>query len=168
MESWDNFKRRILINRPIEDIFKMWASSDGLTTWFLKVAEYADTDGNRRLPSEPYQAGDKYLWRWHNWDGSSEGKVLENNGKDYIKFEFANSIVEVKIEPFEDGRTLLSLIQSEIADDNETKMQVYCGCSCGWTFWLTNLKAYLEHGILLNEVGEELKGKFDGYQIVNT
>ena len=40
--------------------------------------------------------------------------------------------------------------------DEETKMNIYNGCSCGWTFWLANLKAYLEHGILLNETEFDL------------
>jgi hypothetical protein len=31
------------------------------------------------------------------------------------------------------------------------------GCSNGWTFWLANLKAYLEHGILLHETEEDLR-----------
>jgi hypothetical protein len=27
------------------------------------------------------------------------------------------------------------------------------GCATGWTFWLANLKAWLEHGITLHATG---------------
>ncbi len=168
MKGWDTFARRVIIDKPVDEVFKMWATPAGLTTWFLKRAEFKNASGQERLPNEIYQKDDHYHWQWHNWDGSSDGIILEQNGSDFIKMEFASSIVEVTVEPFVDGRTLLSLVQSEIADDEDTKLQIYCGCSCGWTFWLTNLKAYLEHGILLNESGDKLKGHFDGYQLVNT
>jgi len=42
------------------------------------------------------------------------------------------------------------------------------GCSQGWSFWMVNLKAWLEHGILLNEkeaIEQELG--IDSAEIVN-
>jgi len=42
------------------------------------------------------------------------------------------------------------------------------GCSTGWTFWLANLKAWLEHGILLNDRGTDLlEDPRAGYEFVN-
>jgi hypothetical protein len=32
-------------------------------------------------------------------------------------------------------------------------MEIFVGCITGWTFWLTNLKAYLEHNITLHAKG---------------
>ena len=51
---------------------------------------------------------------------------------------------------------LLALTQRGIGDDDTSKMNIHVGCNSGWTFWLANLKAYLEHGILLHdtEAGE--------------
>jgi len=62
---------------------------------------------------------------------------------------------------------LVSLSQSEIPQDEKSKLEIFYGCSNGWTFWLANLKAYLEHGILLNETKIDLRG-FDlaGYEFV--
>ena len=168
MKAWDQFSRRVIIKKPVADIYKMWATPQGLTTWFLRVATYTDAKGNEREPTAIYQKGDTYRWEWHNWDGFSEGKVLDHNGENFIQFEFESSIVDVTIEPFIDGRTLVSLLQSEIPDDDATRLRVYCGCSSGWTFWLTNLKAYLEHGVLLNERGKNMQNHFDGYELVNT
>lgn len=168
MKNWSQFTRRVIIDKPIDEIFKLWSTGKGLETWFLKTARYTGPDGVERNPDSAYQVGDQYHWEWHQWDGHANGKVLEQNGTDRLKFEFESSIVEVEIEQFIDGRSLVTLIQSNIEEDDKSKLQIYCGCSCGWTFWLTNLKAWMEHGILLNESGDDLRGHFDGYQLVNT
>jgi uncharacterized protein YndB with AHSA1/START domain len=168
MKVWDQFTRRVIIDKPIPEIYRMWATPKGLSTWFLKSATYTDENSEVRGDDEFYQKGDSYRWKWHNWDGSAQGKVHHQNDKNRVEFGFESSVVEVLIEPFIDGRSLVSLIQSQIPEDDDTKLKVYCGCSCGWTFWLTNLKAYMEHGILLNEKGDNLLNQFDGYELVNT
>ena len=168
LKSWDTFTRRVLIDQPLSDIYNLWTSSDGITQWFLRKAVYTTAEGVARKSNEPCQQGDTYSWEWHNWDHAHSGKILAQNGKGHIKFEFESSIVDLHVELFKDGRSLVSLIQSEIPTDDESKRNIYSGCGCGWTFWLTNLKAYTEHGIVLNEKDEALKGHFDGYQLVNT
>lgn len=168
MKEWTQFARKIIIDRSVSDIYPMWATSKGLTTWFLSLATYQNAGGEIRDTNAFYQSGDTYRWEWHNWEGSASGKVLAQNGVDCVKFDFESSVVEVTLEPFHDGRTLVSLLQSKIAEDDDSKMQIYCGCSSGWTFWLTNLKAYLEHGILLNEKAENVMQHFEGYELVNT
>lgn len=168
LKSWNQFTRRILINSSIEDIYPLWTTSKGLTSWFLSSAKYVSSNGEQRDNEAYYEKGDRYIWKWHNWDGSAHGTVLEQNGTNHIRFEFEDSIVHVQLSTYEDGRTLVSLIQSEIPETEEHKMNSYCGCSAGWTFWLTNLKAFCEYGIVLNEKGTDLTGKFDGYQLVNT
>jgi len=50
-----------------------------------------------------------------------------------------------------DNQVHVDLAQYDIPTDDATKFKIHCGCSNGWTFWLANLKAYLEHGILLHE-----------------
>ncbi len=73
-----------------------------------------------------------------------------------VSFENHNNVVIVTLKQF------------EIPEDDESKLKIHFGCSNGWTFWLTNLKAYLEHGILLNETEIDLKGnELSGYLFVN-
>jgi len=63
---------------------------------------------------------------------------------------------------------LLSLNQSKIPLDEKSKLEIFYGCSNGWAFWLTNLKSFLEHGILLNETEINLKPfQIAGYEFVN-
>lgn len=149
--SFDTFTKKIHIKSSLEKLYKCWASKEGIESWFLRNAEFISSEGKTKNANEFIQVGDKYIWKWYNWNGQETGEILEANGTNYIQFSFAEvSKVSVTLEEKENA-VLLTLKQFEIPLDEESKMNIYNGCSCGWTFWLANLKAYLEHGILLNE-----------------
>jgi len=165
--KWDAFTKKIYINADIEKVYHLWTTSEGICTWFLQNAVY-ERNNDKIDAQEFIKAGDRYTWTWHNWDGKEEGKVLDAKENDFIKFSFAGDCeVLVKLEK-KDDVVLLSLTQSKIPQDEKSKFEIYYGCSNGWTFWLANLKAYLEHGILLNETKIDLRG-FDlaEYEFVN-
>lgn len=165
--EWNTFTKKIHINAPLEKIYWCWATTEGITSWFLKDAIY-NRSGKQINKDENINAGDTYLWKWYNWDGQEEGKILKANSIDTIKFTFANNCtVSVTLEQKETA-VLVSLEQKDIPEDDQSKLEIFYGCSNGWTFWLANLKAYLEHGILLNEKDIDLRG-FDlsGYEFVN-
>ena len=67
----------------------------------------------------------------------------------------------------EKGKTLCTLTQKEVPVDEESKMFKFYGCGTGWTFFMANLKAFLEHGISLIDKEEGLYGKHDGMEYVN-
>ncbi len=150
--DFTEFTKKIYIKAPLETLYWCWGTKTGIETWFLQKAVYTDVQGKNREPESLIQKGDSYVWEWHNWNGKEKGTILEANGADFLKFSFANDIckVSVALEDKKDA-VLLTLKQYDMPTDEETKMNIYNGCSCGWTFWLANLKAYLEHGIVLNE-----------------
>ncbi len=165
--QWNSFTKKIYIHTSIEKLYDLWATTNGITSWFLKEAEYKSQEGTTRKPSEYIQKGDTYTWQWHNWDGKEEGKVLEANGKDHIEISFDSSKVSVSLEK-KNNVTIVILTQFDIPVDEESKLRVYYGCSNGWTFWLANLKAFVEHGILLNETEINLReNELAGYEFVN-
>ncbi|WP_224489324.1 SRPBCC family protein [Robertkochia flava] len=154
--SFDHFTRKIFIKVPVEKLYWCWSTEDGLTSWFLRASDFIRA-GKRINHQTPVQEGDEYLWMWHNWDGEEKGVIRAANEKDHLQFSFAgDNLLDISLHPKETG-TLLILKQSGIPTDEESKMKIYCGCSNGWTFWLTNLKAFLEHGILLNETTLDLR-----------
>jgi uncharacterized protein YndB with AHSA1/START domain len=149
--NFHSFTKKIYIKAPLEKLYWCWGSPEGLCSWFLKEATFTDEKGGERQSSELVQAGDRYLWRWHNWDGKEEGSVLSANGKDSLEITFAGkSHVSVQLIPGK-NTVLVVLKQYHIPTDEESKLHIHVGCSNGWTFWLANLKAYLEHGVLLHE-----------------
>ncbi|HMB62639.1 MAG TPA: SRPBCC domain-containing protein [Eudoraea sp.] len=154
--SFDSFTKKIYIKAPQEKLWWCWATQEGICAWFLKSAIYVTREGITRKPNEMIQPGDQYTWEWHNWDGREKGVVLQSNGRDFFEFSFAEvSKVAITLEDHGNA-VLVSLQQHEIPTDEGSKMNIYTGCSNGWTFWLANLKAYLEHGILLNETEFDL------------
>lgn len=154
--TFDSFTKKIYIKSPLEKLYWCWSTKEGIESWFLRKAEYLRTDGSLRS-DESIQEGDRYTWEWHNWNGQEKGSILKANGKDFLEFSFAE-VSKVSIELEDKGNAVLvTLTQYEIPTDEKTKMDIYNGCSCGWTFWLTNLRAFLEHGILLNETEFDLR-----------
>lgn len=165
--QWESFEKKIYINSTKQRLYNLWATQEGITTWFLQNAIFKNEKGTLRNASEIIQKNDTYTWFWHNWDGKAEGKITEANGKDFIEFTFEGSMVSIKLEEI-NKVVLVTLKQFNIPTDEESKLNIYFGCSNGWTFWLTNLKAYLEHGILLNETEINLKeNDLSGYIFVN-
>lgn len=166
--AFDNFTKKIYIKTKKAALYDLWATKEGICSWFLKSAQYVAKNGTIRSLDEKVRPGDKYRWEWHNWDGQENGEILEADGKGFLEFSFADTCrVSISLEEKDDA-ILLTLKQYSIPTDDQSKMNIYSGCSTGWTFWLTNLKAYLEHGILLNETERDLtKEPMAGHIFVN-
>jgi uncharacterized protein YndB with AHSA1/START domain len=152
MKNWKTFTKRIVINKSIDSVYHCWATQNQIEAWFLEKAVFI-SGGNQRKPDELVEKGDKFYWKWNNWDFTERGQVLEANGKDMISFTFGSGgIVSVRLKEVKDG-TEVELTQSDIPTDEKSKMEIFVGCITGWTFWLTNLKAYLEFNITLHAKG---------------
>ncbi len=165
--QWNSFTKKIYIHTSAKKLYDLWATEKGITSWFLREASYISPDGKIRNPTEYFQKGDSYTWYWHNWDGKEEGKILHTNEMNYIELLFGECKVSVTLKEKNDI-TLLILTQFEIPEDDDSKLKLHYGCSNGWTFWLTNLKAFTEHGILLNEKDIDLRNlELSEYEFVN-
>ncbi len=165
--NFSSFTKKIYIHSDLNTLFDLWTTSEGLCSWFLSKAEF-NRSQNLINTNETIATGDHYTWFWHNWDGNEQGEVLEVVPNSLVKFTFAGGNDLLITFEQKDNAVLLSLTQSKIPTDDKSKHEIYFGCSNGWTFWLTNLKAYVEHGILLNERNVDLRGiEFSEYEFVN-
>lgn len=148
--DWSKFIKRIHIEKDIEEIYSAWATQKKMETWFLEEAKYFDADKNARQPNELVRRGDSFIWKWNNWAFWEEGKILAANGEDEISFTFGSGgNVHIKLTTTSKGTEVI-LVQEEIPTDEESRMDIFVGCITGWTFWLANLKVYLEHGLTLH------------------
>lgn len=146
--DWTKFCKRIAVYKPIEDLYDMWVTRQGIENWFLRMAEFRKPGGRLLQLDEKISGGDTYTWLWHGWGDEvvEHGEILETNGRDYLKFSFAQPcVVEVKLYE-EAAACFVELTQSGIPEDEEHKMKFHVGCLAGWTFYLTNLKSILEGG----------------------
>lgn len=149
--NWTSFLRKIYIEAPIDKVYHALASTNGIESWMVESASYSGADGQKRDGNALFQTGDTFNWKWYNYPNQHLGKILAANGKDLVEFSFDPAgFVNISLEPALEG-TMLTLKQQEIPTDDASKMNFYHGCSLGWTFWMTNLKAWLEHGITLHE-----------------
>jgi hypothetical protein len=158
--SWKKFVKRIPINTKPVVIYKAWSSQHELEKWFLRKAEFTKPDGSLRLLEEEIQKGDHYSWWWHGYpdDVFEKKQILEANGKDFLQFGFTlDCIVSVRLSSF-DGTTIVELTQDNIPPDDNPATNLHIGCGEGWTFYLANLKSYLEGGIDLRNKNEKIQG----------
>jgi uncharacterized protein YndB with AHSA1/START domain len=162
--DWSRFKRSIFIQSTPDKVFQTWIIPANISTWFLQEAKFFDSKGKQRGQQEEIQAGDSYEWRWWNYPHTESGKVLAcDKEKQHLEFSFASDKCLVKIDvEVTEGDTLLRLEQLGMPIDDEHKKNLHLGCSNGWGFWMVNLKAWLEHGILLHD--RATKHKTEDYE----
>lgn len=133
--DWSQFVLRVYINTKPEKVFKAWTDDKIVSKWFTQ-----------KTVIEPRKGGRLYF----EW---LAGDKLETKVKQILKdkkfiFPFGNDGTEVSVTFKKDGKgTLCELKQYNMKTDPESKWSMHKGCTQGWTFFLTNLKSYLEHGI---------------------
>jgi uncharacterized protein YndB with AHSA1/START domain len=157
--DWSRFVKRISINADIDRIYNSWSSQAELEKWFLRKAEFTKPNGEKLGREEFIQKGCSYLWLWHGYsdDTDERGTILEANGKNLIKFVFGKAgIVTVRIKT-EENENIVELIQEDIPTDEKSKFNYHVGCGEGWTFYLANLKSFLEGGIDLRNKNINVK-----------
>ncbi|WP_295126299.1 SRPBCC domain-containing protein [uncultured Chitinophaga sp.] len=145
--DWSKFRTRIPVKAGIRDIYNAWTTKNGIERWFLKSANFVTAEGTERTGS--VQKGDSYTWTWFGYgeEVNEKGTILEANGRDFFSFSFAGECkVSVYIQD-EAGEVVVELVQSNIPTDEKGMTSIHIGCMGGWTFYLANLKSYLEGGI---------------------
>lgn len=159
--DWTSFKRQIFIKADCETVFKAWTTANDITAWFIAEACYTTAKGRERAPDEQIEPGDHYFWRWHQ-DATSQGEILAVEPNTHLRFSFGDNenkpdgkvIVTVSFHALQ-GETLVELQQDNMPTSEEAKLYWYTGCNMGWNFFMTNLKAWLEHGADLREYDSE-------------
>jgi len=152
-QGWSSFTRRIFINKDVHTVYSAWSKSAELEKWFFKSAEYCEDE--KAIDKTAYvQRGHTCKWQWHGWPHIHTGTILEAKLNEILKFDFnPGGNVCIHFIPISEQRMELVLEQTDIPHGKEDDIKhFYYGCSLGWSFWMLNLKAFLEHGIVLNEM----------------
>lgn len=152
--AWDRFTRKVMVHAPLAAVYAAWTRPNELEGWFLRSADYRDPQGKPRPKGGSVQVGDIYSWTWYGYDGPpEEGRVLEANGRDLVRFTFAGEC-EVEVRMLPKGSAIeVVLEQSHIPLDEASKVRIHMGCSIGWVTHLQNLRSVLQGGLDLREKG---------------
>lgn len=147
--DWSKFVLKIDIKAPVEAVYHAWTRADELEKWFLRRAVFHNPEKKDLSYIQHFHKDDTYEWYWHGHDDNvvEKGKVLLANGLDKLQFSFtAGALVTVDIGEVM-GTTIVMLTQEGIPTSDHGKAAYHVGCISGWTFYLANLKSYLEGGI---------------------
>jgi uncharacterized protein YndB with AHSA1/START domain len=144
MES--SFKMQIKVQRPVAEVFDAVYDPEKLSSYF--------TNGGS---SGPLDEGTSVEWRFA--DNADEPPiaapvmVLENVAEERIVLEWQgapthNTTVEFTFESMGAGETVVRVSESGW---QETDLAHSYGNCFGWSFMITALKAFVEHGINLRQ-----------------
>ena len=133
--DWSKFTLKIEIKASPAKVFKAWTDAGTISRWFTVKTEF-----------EPVKSG-RIFFEWLGGD-KLETTVLAIKKNERLVFPFGPNKEKVEVKFTKSGRgTLLTLRQYDMLTTSESMWSMHKGCEVGWTFFLTNLKAFLEKGI---------------------
>jgi uncharacterized protein YndB with AHSA1/START domain len=137
--DWTQFTLRIAIRATPARVFKAWTHDQTVSRWFTE-----------KTLIEPRRQGRIYF-EWLAGD-KLEAKVISIVKNRSFTFPFGDQGERVTVKFRKDGKgCICELRQYHMATNEKSKWEMHRGCIQGWTFFLANLKAYLEHGIDLRD-----------------
>ena len=133
--DWSVFTLRIVIKKSPARVFKAWTDGKELSKWFTVKSEI-----------EPKKNGRLYF-EWLAGEKMDAWVISIVKNKSFV-FPFGPKGEAVRVNFKNLGSyCICELIQYNMKTDPISKWNMHRGCIQGWTFFLTNLKSYLEHGI---------------------
>jgi uncharacterized protein YndB with AHSA1/START domain len=157
--DWSKFVCRINVNAPIDKIYDAWTIPALQEKWFLSQTKYIPENEESRDRNAHVKKNDLYQWHWYGYskEVTEKGTILEANGKDLFQFTFGGDTIVTVILKTEDGENIVELWQENIPKTEVGKVNYHLNCMQGWTFYLANLKSFLEGGLDLRNKNESLK-----------
>lgn len=156
--DWTTFTRKIAVRSSMEKLYDAWTKSSAIETWFLSNANYFDANKQGVGKDTAVEKDFTYEWSWHCYDIVEKGTITRANGKDHLQFTFAGDcLVDISLDAQGDD-VIVSLTQTNIPTDDESKQNIRLGCASGWAFYLVNLKSVYETGYDLRNKNVEWKG----------
>jgi uncharacterized protein YndB with AHSA1/START domain len=133
--DWTQFTLKVEIAASPERVFQAWTDTHQISMWFFYGGVIEPINGGKF--DMVTIDGDEY-----------PSEILEIRKNRYIRFTFGpkSEQVEVTIKKVAAGAECI-LHQFNMRTTPNEKWDMHMGCRQGWTFFLTNLKAYLEHGV---------------------
>jgi uncharacterized protein YndB with AHSA1/START domain len=147
--DWSRFQSEIFIGRPASVVYRAWALPSELQKWFIEVCEVSTRNDLARGKDEFVQNGDQF--RWFFDEKTEGGVILEAVSDAKLSFTISGaSRLSVKVTVHfksVEGGTLVQLVQENMPHSEEDRINWHLDSKVAWTFFLANLKAYLEHNV---------------------
>ncbi|HWR82653.1 MAG TPA: SRPBCC domain-containing protein [Candidatus Deferrimicrobium sp.] len=133
--DWTQFTLKIEIGATPAQVFRAWTDDKVVPKWFTVKAKI-----------EPRKNG-RIHFEWLGGD-VLDGRVIAITKNRRFVFPFGKGNEQVEVAITKSGRgSICRLHQYGMKTTPKARWEMFVGCKEGWTFFLTNLKCYLEHGI---------------------
>ena len=142
--DWSQFHVRMYYLAPRAEVFRRFATSAGLESFFIHEARHLGPDKALRAAHETVQTGDRYEWTYVH-DFGHEGvyeRVIEDS---QIRFTFGTMTVDIRFRDVPDA-TEVHLHQSGCAIEDPDRAWQHVNCRSCWIYFLTNLRSVLAGG----------------------
>ena len=155
--DWTTLNRQIAVKSKLSVLYDAWTKASEIEKWFLSKSVFYDRNNNKIGKENKIEKGFTYEWNWYLYDVTEKGKIIEANSKDNVKFTFAGDcLVDIRLKEIE-NYVIISITQSNIPVDDDSKLNIRLGCDSGWSFYLLNLKSVYEGGLDLRNKDVSLK-----------
>jgi len=140
-------KAEMNIRKPVEEVFKAFVDPEITTKfWFTKS-------------SGKLEIGKHVRWDWEMYGVSANVyvKQLDKNKRIVVEWEepYGYSTVEWTFTPRTDQETFVSITNVGFKGEAEEIVEQAIDSMEGFTIVLCGLKAFLEHGIVLNLIADK-------------
>lgn len=140
---------QMLIRKPVAAVFEAFVNP-AITTrfWFTK--------SSGRL-----EAGKTIIWEWEMYQVKDEIEVLELIPDALIRMHWGQpkTTVDYLFEPITPETTYVTIKNYGLNLEGDALVAAVRDLTGGFTTVLDGLKAYLEHGLMLNLVGDKFLSK---------
>lgn len=136
---------QMLIRRPIAEVFEAFVDPEITTKfWFTKS-------------SGQLEPGKQVHWDWEMFGvgANVSVKAIEKNRRILIEWDDPPCPVEWQFEPRGDQATLVKISNSGFRGSDHEVVAQAIDSKGGFTMVLAGLKAWLEHGVVLNLVTDQ-------------
>ncbi len=136
---------QMLVRKPVNEVFQAFINPDHTTKfWFTK------SSGNLKK-------GENITWEWEMYNVSTEVEVSDIISNKLIRIEWGDPTTTVDFEFTEvtEESTYVVIKNYGFSQTGNELIDAIKNNTGGFTTVLDGLKAYLEHGIRLNLIGDK-------------
>jgi hypothetical protein len=142
--DWSQFHVCMYYLAPLSDVFRRFATAEGLESFFIYKAIHTKVGGTTRGPGEQVQASDQYHWTYvHDFAHGGRFEGVETDR--YVQFTFGEMMVTVTFREV-DGATEVDLHQTNCATIDPDRAWQHVNCRSCWIYFMTNLRSVLAGG----------------------
>jgi uncharacterized protein YndB with AHSA1/START domain len=140
-------KAEMMIRKPVAEVFEAFINPE-------ITAKFWFTKGSARL-----EAGKQVQWDWEMYGATAQVdvKAIEPNKRILIEWESygGRTTVEWQFTARSNNETMVTIQESGFVGDDDQVVKGALESTEAFTIVICGLKAYLEHNILLNLIGDK-------------